>query len=63
VTPYEHTDAFSPFHHEIFAVVQDLSATSVTVEELLHIGRLEFAASQQRTPPLRRRCPLPGVLR
>lgn len=38
LTPFEHADAFSPFHHEIFAVVPDPSATSVTVEEVLWPG-------------------------
>jgi hypothetical protein len=38
LTPFEHADAFSPFHHEIFAVVEDPSATSVTVEEVLWPG-------------------------
>nr|WP_052478366.1 hypothetical protein [Kibdelosporangium sp. MJ126-NF4]CEL17921.1 hypothetical protein [Kibdelosporangium sp. MJ126-NF4]CTQ90854.1 hypothetical protein [Kibdelosporangium sp. MJ126-NF4] len=38
LTPFEHADVFSPFHHEIFAVVQDPSATSVTVEEVLWPG-------------------------
>jgi len=38
LTPFEHAEAFSPFHHEIFAVVQDPSATSVTVEEVLWPG-------------------------
>ncbi len=38
LTPFEHPGAFSPFHHEIFAVVQDPSATTVTVEEVLWPG-------------------------
>jgi hypothetical protein len=38
LTPFEHADAFSPFHHEVVAVVQDPSATSVTVEEVLWPG-------------------------
>ncbi|SDF40308.1 hypothetical protein SAMN05216553_101462 [Lentzea fradiae] len=38
LTPFEHADAFSPFHHEIVDVVQDPSATSVTVEEVLRPG-------------------------
>lgn len=38
LTPFDHAEAFSPFHHEIFAVVEDLSATSVTVEEVLWPG-------------------------
>lgn len=38
LTSFEHPEAFSPFHHEIFAVVQDPSATSVTVEEVLWPG-------------------------
>ncbi|MFD4637363.1 hypothetical protein ACFWN2_08620 [Lentzea sp. NPDC058436] len=38
LTPFDHAEAFSPFHHEIFTVVQDPSATSVTVEEVLWPG-------------------------
>ncbi|ALG09762.1 hypothetical protein [Kibdelosporangium phytohabitans] len=38
LTPFDHAEAFSPFHHEVFAVVQDPSATSVTVEEVLWPG-------------------------
>lgn len=38
MTPFEHADAFSPFHHEIAAVLQDPEATSVTVEEVLWPG-------------------------
>ncbi|MER5261910.1 hypothetical protein ABTZ99_07515 [Actinosynnema sp. NPDC002837] len=38
LTPFGHVEAFSPFHHEIVAVVQDPSATSVTVEEVLWPG-------------------------
>jgi hypothetical protein len=38
LTPFEHADAFSPFHHEIFAVVQDPSAAAVTLEEVLWPG-------------------------
>jgi hypothetical protein len=38
LTPFEHAEAFSPFHHEIFAVVQDPSATNVIVEEVLWPG-------------------------
>ncbi|MGW6441465.1 hypothetical protein [Lentzea sp. NPDC055074] len=38
LTPFGHAEAFSPFHHEIFAVVQDPAATSVTVEEVLWPG-------------------------
>jgi outer membrane protein assembly factor BamB len=38
LTSFEHAEAFSPFHHEIFAVVQDPSATNVTVEEVLWPG-------------------------
>ncbi|MCP9951481.1 hypothetical protein [Actinomadura madurae] len=38
MTPFEHGEAFSPFHHEIFAVVQDPSATRVTLEEVLWPG-------------------------
>lgn len=38
LTPFEHAEAFSPFHHEIFAVVQDPGATSVTLEEVLWPG-------------------------
>jgi outer membrane protein assembly factor BamB len=38
LTPFEHAEAFSPFHHEIFAVVQDPSATNATVEEVLWPG-------------------------
>ena len=38
LTPFQHADAFSPFHHEVFAVVQDPDATSATVEEVLWPG-------------------------
>lgn len=38
LTAFEHAEAFSPFHHEVFAVVQDPSATSVIVEEVLWPG-------------------------
>ncbi|WP_141577907.1 hypothetical protein [Actinomadura sp. WMMA1423] len=38
LTPFERAEAFSPFHHEIFAVVQDETATQVTVEEVLWPG-------------------------
>ncbi|MEV0665247.1 hypothetical protein ACIBI3_30690 [Actinomadura luteofluorescens] len=38
LTPFEHAEAFSPFHHEIVAVVQDPNATRVTVEEVLWPG-------------------------
>ncbi|MES9602828.1 hypothetical protein [Actinomadura sp. NPDC000929] len=38
LTPFEHAEAFSPFHHEISAVVQDPGATRVTVEEVLWPG-------------------------
>ncbi|RFS82052.1 hypothetical protein D0T12_27765 [Actinomadura spongiicola] len=38
LTPFEHAEAFSPFHHEIFAVVQDPAATSVILEEVLWPG-------------------------
>jgi outer membrane protein assembly factor BamB len=38
LTPFEHGEAFSPFHHEIFAVVQDPSVANVTVEEVLWPG-------------------------
>ncbi|MFJ9779384.1 hypothetical protein ACIRSS_07360 [Amycolatopsis sp. NPDC101161] len=38
LTPFEHAESFSPFHHEISAVVQDPSATAVTVEEVLWPG-------------------------
>ncbi|MEV4003833.1 hypothetical protein [Actinomadura sp. NPDC049753] len=38
LTPFEHAEAFSPFHHEISAVVQDPDATHVTVEEVLWPG-------------------------
>ncbi|KAB2348014.1 hypothetical protein [Actinomadura rudentiformis] len=38
LTPFEHAEAFSPFHHEIFAVVQDPGATHVTLEEVLWPG-------------------------
>jgi hypothetical protein len=38
LVPFEHAGAFSPFHHEIVAVVQDPSATGVTVEEVLWPG-------------------------
>ncbi|MFB4306373.1 hypothetical protein [Actinomadura sp. GTD37] len=38
LTPFEHAEAFSPFHHEIFAVIQDPSATRVTLEEVLWPG-------------------------
>ncbi|WP_215543680.1 hypothetical protein [Amycolatopsis sp. CA-230715] len=48
LTPFEHAEAFSPFHHEIFAVVQDPSATSVTVEEVLWFGDLLFSRAGVR---------------
>jgi hypothetical protein len=38
LTPFEHAGAFSPFHHEIFAVIQDPCATAVTLEEVLWPG-------------------------
>jgi hypothetical protein len=38
LTPFEHAESFSPFHHEIFAVVQDPSATTVIVEQVLWPG-------------------------
>ncbi|MBE1495325.1 hypothetical protein H4696_002425 [Amycolatopsis lexingtonensis] len=38
LTPFDHAEAFSPFHHEVFAVVQDPAATRVTVEEVLWPG-------------------------
>ncbi|WP_232661041.1 hypothetical protein [Pseudonocardia sp. TRM90224] len=38
LTPFEHGESFSPFHHEVFAVVTDDSATAVTVEEVLWPG-------------------------
>ena len=38
LTPFDQAQAFSPFHHEIFAVVQDQTATRVTVEEVLWPG-------------------------
>jgi hypothetical protein len=38
LVPFEHAEAFSPFHHEVFAVEQDPSATGVTVEEVLWPG-------------------------
>ncbi|TDC51708.1 hypothetical protein E1281_20075 [Actinomadura sp. KC345] len=38
LTPFEHDEAFSPFHHEIFAVVQDPYATHVSLEEVLWPG-------------------------
>ncbi len=38
LTPFEHAGAFSPFHHEIFAVVEDPGAVGVTVEEVLWPG-------------------------
>lgn len=38
LTPFDRADAFSPFHHEVFAVVHDPSVTSVTVEEVLWPG-------------------------
>lgn len=38
LTPFKHAGAFSPFHHEVFAVVQDPSATHVTLEEVLWPG-------------------------
>ena len=38
LTAFDHAEAFSPFHHEVFAVVQDPAATSVTVEEVLWPG-------------------------
>ncbi|GAA1939163.1 hypothetical protein [Amycolatopsis minnesotensis] len=38
LTPFDHAEAFSPFHHEIFAVVPDPSATNATVEEVLWPG-------------------------
>lgn len=38
LVPFAHAGAFSPFHHEIVAVVQDPSATGVTVEEVLWPG-------------------------
>ena len=38
LTPFEHAEGFSPFHHEIFAVVQDPAATCVTLEEVLWPG-------------------------
>ncbi|WP_284741477.1 hypothetical protein [Amycolatopsis sp. RTGN1] len=50
LTPFEHAEAFSPFHHEIFAVVQDPSATSVTVEEVLWFGDLLFSRAGVRAP-------------
>ncbi|TQM38193.1 hypothetical protein [Pseudonocardia cypriaca] len=38
LTPFEHSGSFSPFHHEIFAVVADDSATTATVEDVLWPG-------------------------
>lgn len=38
LTPFDHAETFSPFHHEISAVVPDPAATSVTVEEVLWPG-------------------------
>jgi hypothetical protein len=38
LTPFEHAEAFSPFHHEIFAVVEDPSAAHATLEEVLWPG-------------------------
>jgi hypothetical protein len=38
LTPFEHAEAFSPFHHEIFAVVQDPSASHVMLEKVLWPG-------------------------
>ncbi|RKS79859.1 hypothetical protein BZB76_1338 [Actinomadura pelletieri DSM 43383] len=38
LTPFEHAEAFSPFHHEIFAVVPDPAATGVVLEEVLWPG-------------------------
>jgi len=38
LVPFDQAGAFSPFHHEIVAVVQDPSATNVTVEEVLWPG-------------------------
>jgi hypothetical protein len=38
LTPFDQTGTFSPFHHEIVAVLTDPSATAVTVEEILWPG-------------------------
>jgi hypothetical protein len=38
LTPFEERESFSPFHHEIFAVVADEDATTVTVEDVLWPG-------------------------
>ncbi|HST83411.1 MAG TPA: hypothetical protein VLL08_16895 [Kineosporiaceae bacterium] len=38
LTVFEHAHTFSPFHHEIVAVVQDPTAATVTVEEILWPG-------------------------
>jgi hypothetical protein len=38
LAPFSHAEAFSPFHHEIFAVMTDPSVTEVTVEEVLWPG-------------------------
>lgn len=38
LVPFEHADAFSPFHHEVFAVTEDPDATSVTVKDVLWPG-------------------------
>ncbi|MEJ3652027.1 hypothetical protein WEH80_03320 [Actinomycetes bacterium KLBMP 9759] len=38
LTPFELGDSFSPFHHEMFAVVTDDHAAAVTVEEVLWPG-------------------------
>ena len=38
LTPFAHAGAFSPFHHEIFAVVEEPGATRVTVDAVLWPG-------------------------
>jgi hypothetical protein len=38
LTPFEHAESYSPFHHEVFTVMQDPSATGVTVEDVLWPG-------------------------
>ena len=38
LVPFTHAGEFSPFHHEIFAVVRDDAATAVTIEDVLWPG-------------------------
>jgi len=49
---FEHADAFSPFHHEIFAVVADETAATVTLEDVLwprfRFGDLQFCRAGVR---------------